>query len=825
MTVHLEHLLKQHFGYDAFLPLQKEIIATVLEGRDALALMPTGGGKSLCYQLPAMQLEGLTLVVSPLIALMKDQVDALKAHGIPAAFINSTLPYAEIGRVQRQAQQGILKILYVAPERLSQPGFQRLLAQLKVSLVAVDEAHCISVWGHDFRPEYRRLGELRRSLPGVPFLALTATATERVREDIAAQLHLERLERFVASFNRANLSYTVLPKQGDSFAKLVELLEKHKGESAIIYCTSRNDTEEMAGRLRNSGFDAQPYHAGLEDSVRHRTQEQFIHDRTAIIVATIAFGMGIDKSNIRLLVHYDLPKSLEGYYQETGRAGRDGLPSECVLFYTYADVSKKEYFIEQTEDEAERRNAREKLARVIEYCQLQACRRRYLLRYFGEAWPEENCGGCDFCLTPREAFDATVIAQKILSAVVRTGERFGIAHVADVLRGSRKRRVRELRHDALSVYGIAGDYSADEIREIAGLLIEEGLLRRDEGEFPTLSVTGAGRRWLKGREGLTLTRLKREERRATVASRAVPDFEEALFRELRIVRGRLAAERGVPPDVIFSDATLQEMAYYIPQSRDSLASISGVGEVKLEQFGEAFLPIIRTYAGLHNLAERIRPAYRSEEKRTPASGSTTLDFDRGLFDELRGLRLRLAAEKRVPAYVIFSDATLQEMAYYFPQSRESFSRISGVGKRKLEQLSEAFIEVISSYARQHDLAERSIPVARRGRRQKAVREGSTYEETRRLWEQGLSVEQIAKERGLEMSTIAGHLERLMEVGLEIDLEPMLPSPERFEAIRRAFDETGGSHLSPVKGLLGEEYSYYEIKMVWIHLRRQGELPV
>ena len=722
----MRELLKRHFGYDAFLPLQEEIIATVLAGKDALALMPTGGGKSLCYQLPAMQLEGLTLVVSPLIALMKDQVDALRANGIPAAFINSTLPYFEINRVQQEAQRGVLKILYVAPERLSLPAFQQFLARLKVSLVAVDEAHCISVWGHDFRPDYRRLGELRRSLPGVPFLALTATATERVREDIAAQLHLERPERFIASFNRANLSYTVLPKEGDSFDRLVELLEEHKDESVIIYCTSRKDTEGMAGRLRDSGFDAQPYHAGLEDGVRHRTQEHFIHDRTSIIVATIAFGMGIDKSNIRLLVHYDLPKSLEGYYQETGRAGRDGLPSDCMLFYTYADVSRQEYFIEQTEDEAERRNAREKLARVIEFCQLQACRRRFLLRYFGEAWPEGNCGGCDFCLTPREAFDATVIAQKILSAVYRTKERggiaYGIGHISDVLRGSRKKRVRELRHDALSVYGIVDDYSADEIKEIAGLLVEEGLLRRDEGEYPTLSVTGAGMRWLKGREALTLTRLKREERRA------------------------------------------------------------------------------------------------------PVAGSTALDFDRGLFEELRALRSRLAAEKSVPPYVIFHDATLQQMAYYFPQSRESFSRISGVGKRKLEQLGEAFISVISSYASQHILAERCIPGERSNREQKVVREGSTYQKTRQMLEQGMSVEQVAKRRGLRESRIVYHLERLMEAGEEIDLRPMLPAAERFEAIRRAFEETGATFPSPVKELLGGKFFFFEVKLVWLFLRQQGDLP-
>ena len=488
----MRDLLKRHFGYDEFLPLQEEIISTVLERKDALVLMPTGGGKSLCYQLPAMHFEGLTLVVSPLIALMKDQVDALRSNGIPAAFINSTLPYFEISRVQQQAKQGAIKLLYVAPEKLSQPGFQFFLSKLKVSFVAVDEAHCISVWGHEFRPAYRKLGELRRRLPGVPFLALTATATERVREDIVGQLCLEKPGWFIASFNRANLSYTVLPKQGDSFARLAELLQEHKGESAIIYCTTKKDTEEMAARLRDGGFDVQPYHAGLEKGVRDQTQERFIHDRTAIIVATIAFGMGIDKSNIRLIVHYDLPKSPEGYYQETGRAGRDGLPSDCVLFYSYADVSTHEYFIKQIEDEVEGRNAREKLARVIEFCQLQACRRGFLLRYFGEEWPKGNCGGCDFCLAPREEFDATVIAQKILSAVIRTGERFDIAHVIDVLRGSWKKRVKEFGHDELSVYGIVDDFPVNEIKEIADLLVEEGLLHRDEGECPTLAVTEAG---------------------------------------------------------------------------------------------------------------------------------------------------------------------------------------------------------------------------------------------------------------------------------------------------------------------------------------------
>ena len=636
----IHHLLKQHFGYNEFLPLQEKIITAVLKEKDALVLMPTGGGKSLCYQLPAMHFEGLTLVVSPLISLMKDQVDALRANDIPAAFINGTLSRSEIERVQQQAQQGALKILYAAPERLSLPGFQQFLDTLNVSFVAVDEAHCISMWGHEFRPDYRKLGDLRRSLPGVPFLALTATATEQVRADIVKQLHLQQPEQFVASFNRANLSYTVLTKRKNSFDRLSELLQEHKTESVIIYRTTRKATEDLASLLRDNGFDALHYHAGLEDDERHQTQDRFIHGQTSIIVATIAFGMGIDKSNVRLIVHYDLPKTLEGYYQETGRAGRDGLPSDCVLFFSYDDVPTLERFIGQIEDEVIRRYAHEKLDQVIEFCQLQECRRRYLLRYFGEEWPEENCGGCDFCLPAKEEFDATVIARQILSAVIHTGERFGITHVAAVLRGSRNKIVERLGHDALSIYGTVDDYSADEIKEIAGQLVEEGLLCGDEGKYSKLSVTETGRRFLKSRSRLGLTLSASDERK---------------------------------------------------------------------------VPTVR------------RPA-------------------------------------------------------------------------------------------------RDIDEAGRKRRQRAVREGSTYEKTRQLWEQGLSVEEIAKKRGLKESRIVYHLQRLIEAGLNIDLRPMLPPAERGEEIRRAIEESGGISLSSVKKSLGDEYYYYEIKIVWLFLQQQGEIP-
>ena len=616
-------LLKQHFGYDAFRPLQAEIIASVLDRRDTLVLMPTGGGKSLCYQLPALRFDGVTLVVSPLVALMKDQVDSLRANGIAAAFINSTLSYEEMGRVRARVQRNAVKILYVAPERLALPGFRDFLARLTISLVAVDEAHCISMWGHEFRPDYRTLVDLRRLLPGVPFIALTATATEQVRRDVAEQLELTRPREFVASFNRANLTYTVRPKRRRAIDALADLLQKHRGESCIVYCFSRKTTEDVAASLAVMGLSARPYHAGLDPALRSETQEQFIRDDALVIVATIAFGMGIDKPDVRLVVHYDLPKSLEGYYQETGRAGRDGLPSECVLFYSHGDKRKQDFFIDRIEDEAERRNAQDKLDRMIEFCSLSTCRRTFLLEYFGEAWTQENCQGCDVCLTPREEFDATIIAQKILSAVIRTGQRFGIAHVSQVLRGADTKRIRELRHDDLSVYGIVTDLSDADIKEIAGLLQAEGLVHRNSREYATLGVTEAGRKFLKDRARLTLARPKpvedppRTSRRATpgpdpaqtwrhrsAADEADTAYDPALFDTLRALRRKLAAERNVPPYVIFGDRTLRQMAYSVPQTSESLAQISGVGAVKLEQLGEEFLAEIVAYAREHGMEER-----------------------------------------------------------------------------------------------------------------------------------------------------------------------------------------------------------------------------
>ena len=590
--------LKQYFGYDSFRPLQEEIVRDALAGNDVFALLPTGGGKSLCFQLPALLEEGMTIVISPLIALMKDQVDALAASGIPATFLNSSLDSAEGRSRLRGLHNGEYRLLYVAPERLMLSGFLESLANWNVARVAIDEAHCISEWGHDFRPEYRQLEGLRRRLPNAAMMALTATATERVRHDIVAHLGLREPRCYVASFNRPNLSYRVVPKDG-AFEQTLEFVQERKGESGIVYCQSRKTVEMVAERLRTQGISALPYHAGLEAETRSRNQESFIRDQTPVICATIAFGMGINKPNVRYVVHYDLPKNIEGYYQETGRGGRDGLPSECLLLFSAGDAIKQRAFIDEKTDPTEQEIARAQLQEMIHYAESAACRRATLLGYFGEEYEEANCGACDNCLAPRETFDGTTATQKFLSCIyrLRQASSFGVGlnYIIDILCGSNNEKIRRWNHQNLSTFGIGKEHSRGEWQHIGRELIRLGYCRQTTEKFSVVELTADGIQILKSRIPVKLTRPVAKVEKEKSARRGDIACDEALFEKLRTLRRVLADERDVPAYVIFSDVTVRLMARNYPVTATEFSSISGVGVRKLEEFGEAFMECIRDY--------------------------------------------------------------------------------------------------------------------------------------------------------------------------------------------------------------------------------------
>ena len=704
--------LKKHFGYDEFRPLQQEIINDALARRDVLVLMPTGGGKSLCFQLPALTREGLTIVVSPLISLMKDQVDALQTSGIAATYLNSTLDRKDAVARWRGLHRGEYRMLYVAPERLMLDTFLERAMNWNIAQFAIDEAHCISEWGHDFRPEYRELKKLRTHFPDVPMMALTATATERVRADIVKQLKLREPRCYVASFDRPNLTYRIVPKSAP-YEQLLEFIRSRPNESGIVYCASRKSADSLARNLSEDGVSAKPYHAGLTSAERTKNQEAFLRDDVRVVTATIAFGMGINKPNVRFVVHYDLPKNLESYYQETGRAGRDGLPSECVLLFSAGDVAKQLHFIDE-KSESEARIARAQLQQMVHYAETRDCRRMTLLRYFGEEYTKPSCEGCDNCLTPRETFDGTIPAQKFLSCVHRihakNGFGFGLNHIVDVLRGADTESIRQRSHNELSTYGIGRALKRDAWQAIGRELLRLGLIESAPGKFATLGLTLAGRDALRHRTPITLTK------------------------QIEVVE----------------------------QSRDQKARVGAI------------------------------------------------ECDEVLFECLRDLRRKLADERNVPAYVIFSDVSLREMARNYPTTATEFRRIPGVGEQKLKDFAETFLSEIKNYLignPRRTFSNRLDPLpSPRGSR---LNESQT--ETLRRFRSGESVEDISRARGFMRSTIYDHLETAIKSGESLEADRFFTGAQR-EEIARAFQKVADGKLADVRSLLRSKYDYGELRI-------------
>jgi ATP-dependent DNA helicase RecQ len=687
-----KEILKHQFGYDSFRMNQEAAIEAILNRKDCVVLMPTGGGKSLCYQIPALLHDGLTLVVSPLIALMKDQVDALKNNGVAAAFLNSTQTGREQTEVFQQIRRGELKLLYVAPERLLQSGdqFIEFLKTIDVSLFAIDEAHCISSWGHDFRPEYMQLRKLKFHFPEIPLIALTATADKLVRKDIIERLGLKDYELFVSSFNRPNIYYRVEPKR-NTFARLLEYLSERRDESGIIYCLSRNSAENLAEDLRAEGFSALPYHAGLDKETRDKNQELFLKDEVKIVVATIAFGMGIDKSNVRFVVHTDLPKNIESYYQETGRAGRDGLQSEALLFFSWGDINKLKNFAEIDGNQRQSEIMLRKLSTMGEFGDLKTCRRKFLLKYFSEE-TEEDCGHCDNCNTTFEKFDGTIIAQKALSAVARTGQRFGLSYLVDFLRGSQAKTIRD-EHKNLKTYGIGSDISKENWFQYFKDLIAQGFLAQRDGTYPTIVLTPKSEDVLKGNVAVELFKATvKEEKTSSLVSKVSLPYLKDLFDELKTLRTNFAKEENVPPYVVFSDATLIEMATYLPQSFSEMRKISGVGDLKLEKYGADFLEVIKDYCDTNNLESRIdlKSPKREPKKRTrrDANGFDTYGITLEMFKS--GMSVREIASARQMA-----SGTIEVHLTRFVQSGE-IALADLVAGEKIEPIREAILKFSGS---------------------------------------------------------------------------------------------------------------------------------
>ena len=689
-------ILQNVFGHKAFRPFQKDIIDHILTGQDALIVLPTGGGKSLCYQLPALVFDGMTVVVSPLISLMQDQVMQLQSRGIHAAFLNSTLSYSEQGTIMQRVKQGKIKLLYLAPETLVRPEILVMLDESDVACLAIDEAHCISQWGHDFRPDYRALVSIRERFQNAVCVALTATATPRVQKEIKKQLKFDEGNEFIGSFDRENLFIAVNPKV-ELLEQALAFLNKHRGESGIIYCQTIKQVESLCRNLKARRISVLPYHADLDDETRKQNQETFIKGNIQVIVATIAFGMGIDKPDVRFVLHAGLPKEPESYYQEIGRSGRDGFPADCLLLFSYGDVDTIRHFIDQGAP-SEHKDRTERLKILVDWATSLECRRKGLLAHFGERYQKQNCGMCDNCRKlETDQVDLTEPAQKFLSCVVRTKQLFGEVYIIDILRASKRKNILDNGHDQLSTYGIGMEYSKTQWRYLAHQFLQQELLKRDT-QHGSLRVTQKG--WGVLNRGDQFSGVSVESVHP-VTSEVLTEYNPVLFKLLQTERDRIADAEGVDPNAVFHDKALKAMATYFPTSEESFRVMPSVGPAKTEEYGDVFLPIIRAYCKEHG-TNPVEHAIEVPNTHEPVSEKPK-EYSPELFERLRDKRKIIADEEGVRAFIIFWNKTLEEMATSFPRTKEEFMQIHRVSPEKAEKYADNFLPIIRAYCEEHGI--------------------------------------------------------------------------------------------------------------------------
>lgn len=823
MQTRIHEVLENYYGYKEFRPGQEQVIESVLKGNDVLTIMATGSGKSICYQVPAMILEGVTIVISPLISLMKDQVDALKDMGIPCAYINSSLSTVAFNEVLQGIKEGKYKILYIAPERLDSNEFYSVVAGIKISQIAIDEAHCVSQWGHDFRSSYRRISGFIDRLSERPIItAFTATASKEVRQDVVKLLRLENPKIFITGFDRENLSISII-KSENKKKYLLKYIENNKEQSGIIYAATRKEVDNLYKDLSLKGYSVARYHAGLSDEERKVNQEEFIYDRIKIMVATNAFGMGIDKSNIRYVVHYNMPKNIEGYYQEIGRAGRDGEKSECLLLFAPGDIHTQKYLIEVGIENPDRKNNQYKaLQQMVDFVYSNDCYRKYILNYFGETY-DEDCGNCSNCLNQGDVVDKTVDSQKVLSCIYRMKRNFGATMLIDVLRGSKNKKVLEMNFQELSTYGIMKDYSAENLKTFINTLISHGYINQVEGAYPVLALNNRSMEVLRGQEQVLFKEFKIETKKS---------ISNELFDILKDIRFNMAKAAGIPPYIIFGDGTLREMSTKYPENKTEFLQISGVGEVKYSKYGEAFKAAIKKYVKENNITlnkeqtEADKPLGKEESvdiavaaTRSEESDDFYVTTDKKLFEGLVALRAEFAKRERAYPPALIAKNTLKEISGRYPDTLEKLKDIGGFGPKKIERYGEEIVNLVTTYMEDQGIN----PQWSEKKRKRLVLDGDerkNNEVALDMLSDGSTIYEASEELEVSISTILGYVtDYIGEFGrpqFQLDLTDLF-NEEEEKIIMEVCERVGYDKVSKVKAELPETIKYESIRAVIIKI--------